>query len=402
VLVKTPRSIAVIGCGIGGLASSIALALRGHTVTAFERAPTPGPAGAGILIQPIGAAVLARLGVLDPITHLGARVMRLHGVTATGRDVLDLSYADLRADLCGLGVHRGLLFNLLADRARNMGVTIRTGTDIASVDHERGALTTSDGTALGPFDLIVLADGARSRMRSMVFPWDRERTYPFGVLWFVAQDPDSSMQSTLAQTYAGTRRMLGLMPTGRIDATTSPTVSVFWGIRMADLDALRARGIDAWREQALRMRPSAAPAISQITDLDQMIPASYTDASVRPCFRSRAVILGDAAHAMSPQLGQGANIALVDAETLAACLEDTENLGTALAQFDRSRAPHWRFYASITRWMTPFFQSDLGALAPMRDIGLPTLWRMGWSRRQLLLTLCGLKRGIFRSSHIPE
>jgi len=400
--VKTPLSIAVIGCGIGGLATSIFLAQRGHTVTAFERAPTPGPAGAGILIQPIGASVLARLGVLDPIANLGARVMRLHGVTTTGRDVLDLSYADLRADLHGLGVHRGLLFNLLADRARNVGVTIRTGIDIGAVDHERGTLTASDGASLGPFDLVVISDGARSRLRPMVFPWARARTYSFGVLWFVAQDPQGQMQSTLAQTYAGTRRMLGLMPTGRIDAASSPTVSVFWGIRMADLDALHARGIDPWREEALRMRPSAAPALSQIADLDQMIPASYTDASVRPCYRSRAVILGDAAHAMSPQLGQGANIALVDAETLAACLDESENLGAALARFDRSRAPHWRFYADVTRCMTPYFQSDLGVLAPMRDIGLPMLWRMGWSRRQLLLTLCGLKRGVFTSSRVPE
>lgn len=396
-----PLSIAVIGCGIGGLAASVFLAQRGHTITAFERAPQPGPAGAGILIQPIGASILARLGILGAITPLAARVTRLHGVNARSRDVLDLSYADLRPDLCGLGIHRGLLFRLLADRARAAGITIRTGIDIASVDHATGSLTTSEGESLGTFDLVVIADGARSRLRPTTFPWARQRTYSFGALWFVANDPASAMQSTLAQTYAGTRRMLGLMPTGRTSADAPPTVSVFWGIRMASLDALRARGLAAWRNEALALRPSAAAAIDQITDLDQMIPAAYTDAWVRPCFRGRAVIIGDAAHAMSPQLGQGANIALVDAEALATCIDESESLADALAAFDRERAAHWRFYSQVTRWMTPFFQSDHSALAPLRDLGLPMLWKMGWSRRQLLLTLCGLKRGVVRSEVVP-
>ena len=396
-----PLSIAVIGCGIGGLAAATFLALRGHTVTAIEQAATPGPAGAGILIQPIGADVLARLGILDAITPLAARVTRLHGVNANHRDVLDLSYADLRADLHGLGIHRGLLFRLLAARAADAGVTIRTGAEVTAVDHERGTLTTSTGESHGAFDLIVIADGARSRLRSAVFPWARQRTYAYGALWFVAADPDSAMQTTLAQTYGGTSRMVGLMPTGRLDSESPPTVSVFWGIRMDRLDALRARGFDAWRDEALRLRPSGAPAIHQITSLDQMIPATYTDAWVRPCVRDRVVVLGDAAHAMSPQLGQGANIALVDAEALAACIDESDSLDAALARFERIRLDHWRFYARVTRWMTPFFQSDHSALAPLRDLGLPMLWRMGWSRRQLLLTLCGLKRGVVRSEVVP-
>jgi 2-polyprenyl-6-methoxyphenol hydroxylase-like FAD-dependent oxidoreductase len=395
-------SIAIVGCGIGGLAGAIALARRGHTVTAFERAATPGPAGAGILIQPIGAVVLGRLGVRAPLEQLAARVTRLHGVTVRGRSVLDLSYADLRADLHGLGVHRGLLFALLASAAREAGVSICTGAEVSGIDHERGIVVMADGASHGPFDLVVVADGARSRLRGAVFPWARERTYPYGALWFVARDSDGSMQGTLAQTYAGTRKMLGLMPTGRIAPEASPTVSVFWGVRMDEVDRLRSRGVAAWRAEALAMRPSAAGAIDQITDLDQMIAATYTDAWVRPCYRSRVVVIGDAAHAMSPQLGQGANIALVDAECLAGCIGECASVPEALARFDRARADHWRFYSWVTRLMTPFFQSDLDVVAPVRDIGLPMLWRMGWSRRELLRTLCGVKRGVMRSDPVPE
>jgi 2-polyprenyl-6-methoxyphenol hydroxylase-like FAD-dependent oxidoreductase len=83
---------------------------QGHQVEVLEAVPDPVPVGAGILLQPTGMSVLSRLGLLDDVLAQGARIERLDGVTAGGRRVLDLSYADLAPGLFGLGLHRGALF----------------------------------------------------------------------------------------------------------------------------------------------------------------------------------------------------------------------------------------------------------------------------------------------------
>lgn len=102
-----------MGCGVAGPAAATFLRRRGWNVRVFERAPVLGPVGAGLLVQPTGQMVLARLGVLDEVRRRAARVERLLGVTVAGRRVMGLEYHDLAPGLHGLGVTRGALFGAL-------------------------------------------------------------------------------------------------------------------------------------------------------------------------------------------------------------------------------------------------------------------------------------------------
>ena len=91
---------------------------------------------------------------------------------------------------------------------------------------------------------------------------------------------------------------------------------------------------------------------------------------------SSFVLIGDAGHAMSPHLGQGVNLALIDAWTLAGCVDREQRCEQALASYARARRRHLRFYAAMTMALSPFFQADGRLLGLARDTGLPLVQRV--------------------------
>ncbi len=365
--------VAVIGLGTGGPAAALFLARQGHDVAIFERVNDPGPVGAGLLLQPTGMAVLARLGLLDGILARSARIERLHGVTTYGRKVIDLAYADLRPGLFGLGVHRGTLFQALEDAVHAAGIPVHEG---VSVD------TIPEG-----YDLVVVASGARSNLRP---PGAVVRPYPWGALWTSLPDPTGRYDGVLSQVYRDTRQMLGFLPSGTPPgATGAPSgtavVSLFWSLRADAVDAWRARGLDAWKADLRALVPDLA-----VDTLGPVTFAPYFDVRAWPHQAGNVVWIGDAAHAMSPQLGQGANLALIDAMTLADCVAEGR-----LADYSARRRDHVGFYSWASRWLTPFFQSSWPVLAPARDLVAMPLHAWPWYRRQMLTSLAGMKTGLF-------
>lgn len=115
-----------MGAGTAGLAAATLLARAGASVDVLERAPQPGPVGAGLLIQPTGISVLAQLGVLDRVLAGAARIDRVLGTTVGGKRFMDLAYHGEH----GLGVHRGALFSALRDAAVAAGVRILPGAEV--------------------------------------------------------------------------------------------------------------------------------------------------------------------------------------------------------------------------------------------------------------------------------
>ena len=114
---------------------------------------------------------------------------------------------------------------------------------------------------------------------------------------------------------------------------------------------------------------------------------------MKPWHRGRVICIGDAAHATSPQLGQGVNLALVDAQVIARCLARATSFDHALSDFYRERARQVRFYQFASRALTPLFQSDSSWLGPVRDVVLPLLGAFPPTAKQMLKTMAGIKRG---------
>ncbi len=396
--------VGIIGCGTAGQAAGVLLSRAGHRVTVLERAPRIGPVGAGLLIQPTGMAVLEELGVLAKVMAAGTKIRYLKGETDRGRVILDLAYEDLRPGLFGLGVHRGTLFTILQEAVDAAGVEVRCGCEVVSlreVDGDARVVADSSVGEHGPFDVVVVADGAKSALRDRCVRVRRAREYPWGAMWFVGEDAAGVYGETLAQVYRGTGRMIGFLPSG-IGPRGTRTVSVFWSVRCEQRRAGAKSGgrLEAWKAEVRALTDKAEPILEQVVADEQLIFAAYQDVVVQRCHEGPVVCIGDAAHAMSPQLGQGANLALMDASALAQCLAG-EEIRAALARFSGMRLRNVRFYQFASRWLTPLFQSGWEWASPVRDRFMGPMCRVGWCRREMLRSLVGVKTGILGSGPIP-
>jgi 2-polyprenyl-6-methoxyphenol hydroxylase-like FAD-dependent oxidoreductase len=390
-------NVAVVGLGSAGGAAATLLARAGHRVTLFERVPEPGAVGAGIVLQPTGMAVLARLGVCEQVVARGAPIRRLRCLRADGVPVVDLHYRSVAEDLYGVGLHRGVLFEALAQCARAAGVELRCGVEIVRVERGRhGRLLVDDEDELhGPFDLLVVADGARSHLAAQVQPGRRRAAYPWGALWFVAVDAEAHFHGELLQHVRGAQRMLGLLPTGLgPGGGTRPLVSLFWSLRADRLQAWRDAGLAPWKAEIRALAPQAEPVLAQIRSPDDVLFSAYQDVTMWPWDDGDAVVLGDAAHATSPQLGQGCNLALWDAMVLADCVAAHASVPEALDAYSRARRQHLGWYQLATRWLTPFFQGDSHLAGWLRDRFMPLASRLPWINRLMVASMCGNASGI--------
>ncbi|HWI79990.1 MAG TPA: NAD(P)/FAD-dependent oxidoreductase, partial [Ramlibacter sp.] len=347
--------IAIVGYGTGGQASALLLSADGHEVEVFERAPVLGPVGAGFLLQPVGLSVLWEMGLLDDVLAHGAVITRLYGETSGGRPVMDMRYRELDARFFGLGLQRGALFGVL-DAAWQDGRAIHCDCPIVDVDADAGVLTDAHGVRHAGYDLVIVADGAASRLRSKVVPSKLDRPYPWGAQWCLAEQGDWRWIDELQQRYVGARRMAGMLPVGTRPGDPVPRLSFFWSLPVSALDGdASAR---EWRDELAMLWPEAAARLQCIDIPHGLAAARYRDAVHAQWSRGRTVLLGDAAHAMSPQLGQGVNMALLDARALRDALRQHAALPHAFAAYARERRTHVGIYHFWSRWLTPLFQSE--------------------------------------------
>lgn len=391
--------VAVVGYGTGGQATALMLAGDGHEVQVFERAPALGPVCAGFLLQPVGQWVLWELGLLDTVLAYAAPVSRLYGETVAGRAVMDMRYAELDPRLCGLGMQRAALFSVL-DAARNQGRQLHCGVRIVRLDAERGVLEDEHGRHHDGFDLIVVADGAASGLRAQVSEARVDRPYPWGAQWCLVAAGDWAWRDVLQQRYVAARRMAGMLPVGTRPGDPVPKLSFFWSLPVDELD-LAGRDEQAWRASVQAVWPAALERLADTPVSSGLAQARYRDAMHTCWHRGRAVLLGDAAHAMSPQLGQGVNMALLDAHALRHALRGARSVPEAVARYVSARRAHVGIYHLWSRWLTPLFQSERDAWARIRDLCFHPMSRMPGARGQMLRVLSGTRRGWFGRFPLP-
>jgi len=398
-----PSKIAIIGCGPAGLSAAIALHDQGHAITLFEQFDEPTPVGSGLMLQPTGLEVLGRWGLRKRAESLGQRIDGMLGrVAPNGKVVLDIRYDAVSEDLYGVAIHRASLFDLLFQAVVERDIPIKTNARITSAISK--SETTNDTVPLQlqlqdengklldeNFNLVVDASGARSALVQQSGMEFKSRPLDYGALWTtVHMNQDVFDASLLEQRYSAANVMVGVLPCGTLPDEQRQLATLFWSIRSDQVDAFRRDGLQTWKQQVIKQWPAAEVLLNEIKTTDQLTHAQYSHHTLPRPYRDGVVFIGDAAHATSPQLGQGANMALLDSLALASALQQHQSFNKFAALYARMRRNHVRLF-QIASWnLTPFYQSDSKLLPALRDTTFEPVSKLPLARRLVTQLGAGL------------
>ncbi|MEP3226503.1 MAG: NAD(P)/FAD-dependent oxidoreductase [Parasphingorhabdus sp.] len=385
-----PQKIAIIGCGPGGLACALFLHQKGHAVSLFERFSQPKPLGSGLLIQPSGQHILSALGLLDAIEQRASPVHQLHGISvANGRRALDMHYQHARNPISALGVHRASLFQVLMDAVQKEGIAIKVDKKLVHYEENPSAIQPifADGSATEKFDLMIDASGARSPLAT-----GNLRKLSYGAFWATVDMPHSHaiLSHALDQRYWHAEKMAGIMPVGINPETGNQGAAIFWSEQPDNVDQVIAAGIGRFRSEFCNLWPEAEPFVQQIQSMDALTMAIYGHRTGSARTSKRLYHVGDSWHCTSPQLGQGANMALIDAGALAQAIQGANNLDDLSKKYHQSRVFHIQLYQALSIIFTPLYQSNSKTLPWARDFVIDNFARWPGVRNFITHTVSGV------------
>lgn len=356
--------IGIIGGGIGGLAAGVGLQRAGFRVRIFEQAPEIGEVGAGISISPNGALGLHALGVFDAFReHAYAPDYQVVRHYQSGRVLAQVPRGERLEETYGeryYVVHRADLQRVLADAVRaNDPDAIITGHRFADLEQDDASVSVRfDNGEWRRCDVLVGADGVRSRVRSTLFGAEEVKFTGY-VAWrglvpiervsFEALDPPS-------QVWIGPGHMINRYPVR--------------GGRMLNFVAFAERA--GWEEEGWSIPAEVSELAAEfagwhphVTQIIEAVPqqnlfkwALCSRSALMRWVKGRATLLGDAAHPLLPYLGQGAVMAIEDAVLLARAFRAAPDVAEALARYEGARVGRARLVVERSSLQVPRFHAS--------------------------------------------
>ena len=324
-----PR-VLIVGGGIAGLTLAAALARHSIDVEMVERAAQWAPVGAGIGLGINAVLGLRAIGVDEPVARQGERCERWDIVDREGTLITRFDFAAMAAKVgaASICVHRADLHAALVEAARDVPTSL--GVTIASLRQDEAGVDVefSDGTT-GRFDLVVGADGIRSQVRQMVFGPATLRYSGYTSFRMVVERPADMHDIT---EMWGPGRRIGLSPINARQLYCYTTHNAPRG--EPDLAVER---VAVFRHTFSGFHGRFPEVLAQITRPEQLFRDDIEELVGHPWGKGRVMLIGDAAHAMTPNLGQGGAMAIEDGIALARCLARNESIDAALARFTGQR-----------------------------------------------------------------
>ena len=326
------QPVTVLGAGIGGLATALALSRRGAKVRVLEQASEIAEVGAGLQITPNGIAVLDALGLGDKMRQCGvvARAIELRDF-ARGALVVRLDLARHAADQTYLLLHRADLIGELASAAERVGISINFDHQVNDLSpDENGVRITFSNGRTEECQLVIAADGLHSRLRA-VLNGDQVPFFTRQVAWR-AIVPSTTELHGVVHVHMGPGRHIVSYP--------------LRGGAMTNIVAVQER--KGWADEGWHhpgdpdeLRRAFADFCPQVQELLEKVDevslwGLFRHPVARRWHGARCALVGDAAHPTLPFLAQGANLALEDAWVIASCLA-REPIEQALATYQLRR-----------------------------------------------------------------
>jgi len=356
--------VLIAGGGISGLVTARALCLRGFDVTVFERQPELRPAGAGIMLAANATAVLRELGLVEPVVAAGSRLVSVETRSWRGESLTYIPSAEIdrRLGAPSVGIHRADLLRVLVD-ALDPGV-VRFGAEIIDFDQDRDGVTvhlSSGESERG--DMLVGADGIRSAVRARLLA-DGPLRYAGYTAWRGVTTCEAAPRGAAIELL-GRGARFGMAPVGGGRTYWWATANEPAG----EIDPPVGRKADLEQRFAGWWEP--VQALLAATPESEILRNDILDRE--PVDRwgvGRVTLLGDAAHPMTPNLGQGACQAIEDAVALAAALAGSSDIVAALRAYERARQPRTARITRLARRMGQVFQWEHPIACRLRDTAL--------------------------------
>ena len=330
--------ILIVGAGIGGLTAAVALRDKGFAVEMIERDPEWKVYGVGIIQQGNVIRAMAQLGLLEGYLDAGSPFDFLEVFTPAGDRVARISLPKLDARYpAGLGVGRRTLHEFLGSSARAAGATIRLGATATRIENGTAGVDVAfnDGTS-GRYDVVIGADGVYSATREMLFPDAEKPRFMGQSVWRYNLPRPAGLDAIRAYDGAIGMGLVPLSPSLIYMYVTTPEP----GNPRYPREGLAAR----LRLKLAGAAPGIAELVPLITDDDEVVYKPLEKIFIDgPWHKGRVVLLGDAVHATTPHLGQGAGMAIEDSLVLADELTRQETPEAAFTAYRDRRFERCRY-----------------------------------------------------------
>jgi 2-polyprenyl-6-methoxyphenol hydroxylase-like FAD-dependent oxidoreductase len=332
----------VVGAGIGGLAAAIGLRRIGWDVTVVERASLPEDAGAGISLAANGLRALDELGVGAAVRE-ASRGQYSGGTRTPGGGWLTRMDGAVLERAVGtpiMGIPRSVLHRLL--RASLPAGALLIGSEATVEQTGPGTVRVDCGATVLDADLVVAADGIRSKVRGLLFPAHPGPVHSGSAVLRAITEQPVDLETDFELTW-GRGAEFGHIAFEDGRAEWHAVLGLPAGTRFADPLSVLRRRFRTWHDPIPALLDATRPAAVLHHDVGEL-------RTPLPSFTvGRIALLGDAAHAMTPHLGQGACQALEDAVSLAAALAAESTVAAALARYDAERRPRSQAVARAAR-----------------------------------------------------